>query len=70
MALNVRITYLLELKKQSQANSCTQPAVPIGPPGGAARPASAFLSEQSFGYCPRAKRSRSNTRASIVGYLF
>jgi hypothetical protein len=36
----------------------------------AARPASAFLSEQSFGYCPRAKRSRSNTRASIVGYLF
>jgi hypothetical protein len=25
----------------------------------AARPASAFLSEQTFGYCPRAKRSRS-----------
>src|SRR5262245_21430723 len=29
-----------------------------------------FLSQQSFGHCPRAKRSRSNTRAGIVGYLF
>jgi hypothetical protein len=29
-----------------------------------------FLSQQSFGYCPRAKRSRSNTRAGLVGYLF
>ena len=29
-----------------------------------------FLSQQSFGYCPRAKRSRSNTRAGPVGYLF
>jgi hypothetical protein len=29
-----------------------------------------FLSQQSFGYCPRAKRSRSNTRAGVVGYLF
>jgi len=29
-----------------------------------------FLSQQSFGYCPRAKRSRSNTRARVVGYLF
>jgi hypothetical protein len=29
-----------------------------------------FLSQQSFGYCPRAKRSRSTTRAGLVGYLF
>src|SRR6516164_8630219 len=29
-----------------------------------------FLSQQSFGYCPRAKRSRGNTRAGLVGYLF
>src|SRR5215472_3250323 len=29
-----------------------------------------FLSQQSFGYCPRAKRLRSNTRAGVVGYLF
>src|SRR5262249_41706362 len=29
-----------------------------------------FLSQQSFGYCPRAKCSRSNTRAGLVGYLF
>src|SRR5262245_52442037 len=29
-----------------------------------------FLSQQSFGYCPRAKRSRGNTRAGPVGYLF
>src|SRR5262245_30744051 len=29
-----------------------------------------FLSQQSFGYCPRAKRSRSNTHAGVVGYLF
>ena len=29
-----------------------------------------FLGQQSFGYCPRAKRSRSNTRAGVVGYLF
>src|SRR6516165_3458988 len=29
-----------------------------------------FLSQQSFGYCPRAKRSRSNTDAGVVGYLF
>jgi hypothetical protein len=29
-----------------------------------------FLSQQSFGYCPRAKRSPSNTRAGVVGYLF
>jgi hypothetical protein len=29
-----------------------------------------FLSQQSFGYCPRAKRSRSATRAGRVGYLF
>ena len=29
-----------------------------------------FLSQQSFGYCPHAKRSRSNTRAGLVGYLF
>jgi hypothetical protein len=29
-----------------------------------------FLSQQSFGYGPRAKRSRSNTRAGLVGYLF
>ena len=29
-----------------------------------------FLSQQSFGYRPRAKRSRSNTRAGLVGYLF
>src|SRR5262249_38670721 len=29
-----------------------------------------FLSQQSFGYCPRAKRLRSNTGAGIVGYLF
>src|SRR6516162_4707944 len=26
--------------------------------------------QQSFGYCPRAKRSRGNTRAGLVGYLF
>jgi hypothetical protein len=26
-----------------------------------------FLSQQSFGYCPRAKRLRSNTGAGIVG---
>src|SRR5215471_5175372 len=29
-----------------------------------------FLGQQSFGYCPRAKRSRSNARAGVVGYLF
>jgi len=29
-----------------------------------------FLRQQSFGYCPRAKRSRSNTPAGLVGYLF
>jgi hypothetical protein len=29
-----------------------------------------FLGQQSFGYRPRAKRSRSNTRASLVRYLF
>src|SRR5262249_3630737 len=29
-----------------------------------------FLRQQSFGYCPRAKRSRSNTHAGVVGYLF
>ncbi len=29
-----------------------------------------FLSQQSFGYCPRAKRSRNNTRAGLIGYLF
>jgi len=29
-----------------------------------------FLSQQSFGYCPRAKRLRSNTRAGVVGDLF
>jgi hypothetical protein len=29
-----------------------------------------FLSQQSFGYRPRAKRSRGNTRAGLVGYLF
>ena len=29
-----------------------------------------FLSQQSFGYCPRAKCSRSNTRTGLVGYLF
>jgi hypothetical protein len=29
-----------------------------------------FLSQQSFGYCPRAKRSRSATRAGLAGYLF
>jgi hypothetical protein len=28
------------------------------------------LSQQSFDFCPRAKRSRSNTRAGLVGYLF
>jgi len=27
-----------------------------------------FLSQQSFGYCPSAKRSRSATRAGLVGY--
>src|SRR5262252_3994942 len=32
--------------------------------------AATFLSQQSFGYCPRAKRSRSNTHAGVVGYLF
>ena len=29
-----------------------------------------FLGQQSFGYCPRAKRSRSATRAGLAGYLF
>jgi hypothetical protein len=29
-----------------------------------------FLSQQSFGYCPRAKRSRSNTRAGVIGDPF
>jgi hypothetical protein len=29
-----------------------------------------FLSRQSFGYGPRAKRSRSATRAGLVGYRF
>jgi hypothetical protein len=29
-----------------------------------------FLSQQSFGYGPRAKRSRSATRAGLAGYLF
>jgi hypothetical protein len=29
-----------------------------------------FLSQQSFGYGPRAKRSRSATRAGLVGYRF
>jgi hypothetical protein len=29
-----------------------------------------FLSQQSFGNCPRAKRSRSTTRAGLVGYRF
>jgi hypothetical protein len=29
-----------------------------------------FLSQQSFGYRPRAKRSRGTTRAGLVGYLF
>src|SRR5262245_35115160 len=28
------------------------------------------LSQQSFGYCPRAKRSRSTTRAGLIGDLF
>ena len=28
-----------------------------------------FLSQQSFGYCPRPKRLRSNTHAGVVGYL-
>jgi hypothetical protein len=28
------------------------------------------LSQQSFDFCPRAKRSHSNTRAGLVGYLF
>src|SRR4029450_13256599 len=42
MPPNVRITSLLELKKPSQANSCTQPAVPIGPPGGAPRAPPSF----------------------------
>jgi hypothetical protein len=28
------------------------------------------LRSQSFGYCPRAKRSRSSTRAGVVGHLF
>ena len=29
-----------------------------------------FLNEQSFGYRPRAKGSRSNTRARVIGHLF
>src|SRR6516165_11852241 len=29
-----------------------------------------FLSQQPFGYCPRAKRLRSNTGAGVVGDLF
>jgi hypothetical protein len=29
-----------------------------------------WFSQQSFGYCPRAKCSFSNARASVVGYLF
>jgi hypothetical protein len=29
-----------------------------------------FLGQQPFGYCPRAKHPRSNTRAGIVGYFF
>jgi hypothetical protein len=29
-----------------------------------------FLSQQSFSNCPRAKRSRSTTRAGLAGYLF
>jgi hypothetical protein len=29
-----------------------------------------FLSQQSFGYCPRAKRLRSNTGAGVVRDLF
>jgi hypothetical protein len=29
-----------------------------------------FLGQQPFGYCPRAKRPRSNTRAGVVGYFF
>jgi hypothetical protein len=29
-----------------------------------------FLSQQSFGYGPRPKRSRSATRAGLVGYRF
>src|SRR5262249_55871590 len=29
-----------------------------------------FLSQQSFGYCPCAKRSHSNTRAGVVRDLF
>jgi hypothetical protein len=29
-----------------------------------------FLDQQPFGYCPRAKRPRSNTRAGVVGYFF
>ena len=29
-----------------------------------------FLSQQPFGYGPRAKRSRGTTRAGLVGYLF
>jgi len=38
---------------------------------GPANPSAAtFLSQQSFGNCPRAKRSRSNTHAGAVGYLF
>ena len=28
------------------------------------------LSQQPFGYCPRAKRSRSTTRAGLIGDLF
>jgi len=40
--------------------------MPTAPTG----PVSNFLSQQSFGYCPRAKRSRSNARAGLVGYLF
>jgi hypothetical protein len=35
-----------------------------------ASPLPFFLSQQSFGYGPRAKRSRSATRAGLVGYRF
>src|SRR5947209_6269795 len=38
---------------------------------GPANPSAAtFLSQQSFGYCPGAKRSRRNPHARVIGHLF
>jgi hypothetical protein len=53
----------LELKKPSQANSCTQPAVPIGPPGGAPRAPPQLSSASSPSTFAHARNDRAAIRA-------